>query len=222
MSGRVQGEKPSIVELREQMKNNFDQDQLNTDREITGTLENRVLLLFFARAGCEECREFVPVLNDFFKRLKDPFYVENPALLALVYISLDQTGEQQEVFLKELHKKSLFVAFEDSYRKELQTKFDVTRVPTVVVLRPDGTVLSGDAADDIRRLGAADCFQNWRESAELVERSFATNEEYEDLRLHSATDPVRRLKYKTMDDKRRNKWWHFWGKVPPLQAPPDT
>ena len=38
------------------------------------------------------------------------------------------------------------------------------------------------------------------------------NEEYEDLNLRSATDPVRRLKYKTEDDKRRKKWWNFWGK----------
>ncbi|CAL8330754.1 unnamed protein product [Lota lota] len=193
------------------VKNNWDQDELNTEREIIGTLENRILMLFFACAGCEKCREFVPILNDFFKRLKDPFYIENPALLALVYISLDQTEEQQETFLKELHKKSLFVAFEDSYKMELQAKFDVIHVPTVVVLRPDGSVLSANAVDDIRRLGA-DCFRNWQESAELVERSFMLNEEYDDLNLRSATDPVRRLKYKTEDDKRRKKWWNFWGK----------
>ncbi|XP_059902407.1 nucleoredoxin-like protein 1 isoform X1 [Gadus macrocephalus] len=194
------------------VKNNWDQDELNTEREIIGTLENRILMLFFACAGCEKCREFVPILNDFFKRLKDPFYIENPALLALVYISLDQTEEQQEKFLKELHKKSLFVAFEDSYKKELQAKFDVINVPTVVVLRPDGSVLSANAVDDICRLGAADCFRNWQEGAELVERSFMLNEEYDDLNLRSATDPVRRLKYKTEDDKRRKKWWDFWGK----------
>ncbi|KAG7265110.1 hypothetical protein CRUP_020067 [Coryphaenoides rupestris] len=172
------------------VKNNWDQYELNTEREI-------------------ECREFVPILNDFFKRLKDPFYIEKPALLALVYISLDQTEEQQENFLKELHKKSLFVAFEDSYRKELQAKFDVVRVPTVVVLRPDGSVLTANAVEDIRRLGA-DCFRGWQESAQLVERSFALNEVYDDLNLRSATDPVRRLKYKTGEDKRRTRWWNFW------------
>ncbi|KAK0136656.1 Nucleoredoxin-like protein 1 [Merluccius polli] len=193
------------------VKNNWDQDELNTEREIIGTLENRILMLFFACASCEKCREFVPILNDFFKRLKDPFYIENPALLALVYISLDQTEEQQENFLKELHKKTLFVAFKDSYRKELQAKFDVIHPPTVVVLRPDGSVLSANAVDDIRRLGA-DCFRNWQESAQLVERSFMLNEEYDDLNLRSATDPIRRLKYKTEDDKRRKKWWNFWGK----------
>lgn len=68
------------------VENNWDQDELNTEREIIGILENRIVLLFFASAECEKCLEFVPVLNDFFKRLKDPAYIEYPKLLALIYI----------------------------------------------------------------------------------------------------------------------------------------
>lgn len=130
------------------VENNWDQDELNTEREITGILENRIVLLFFACAKSEKCQEFVPVLNDFFKRLKDPAYIEYPKLMALIYVrfsstsaccsfsgmnintdfakllsfpfplsSLDQSEEQQESFLKEMHKKVLFLAFEDPYRK---------------------------------------------------------------------------------------------------------
>lgn len=68
------------------VENNWDQDELNTEREITGILENRILMLLFACAECDKCWEFVPVLNDFFKRLKDPAYIEYPRLLALIYI----------------------------------------------------------------------------------------------------------------------------------------
>lgn len=68
------------------VENNWDQDELNTEREIIGILENRILMLFFASADCVRCQEFVPVLNDFFKRLKDPAYIEYPKLLALIYI----------------------------------------------------------------------------------------------------------------------------------------
>ncbi|KAM3865415.1 nucleoredoxin-like protein 1 [Diretmus argenteus] len=193
------------------VKNNWDQDELNTEKEIIAILQNRIVMLFFASTECDRCKEFVPTLNDFFKRLKDPFYIETPALLALIYISLDQSEEQQESFLKELHKKSLFLAYEDPYRKELQAMFKVKDVPTVVVLRPDCSVLSPNAVEDIRRFGS-DCFRNWQEAAELVERSFMLNEEFDDLRLHSVTDPVRRLKYKTEDDKRRKRWWKLWGK----------
>lgn len=89
--------------------------------------------------------------------------------------------------------------------------FKVSDVPTVVVLRPDSSVLSLNAVQDICRFGS-DCFRDWQESAELVERSFMLNEEFDNLNLRSATDPVRRLKYKTEDDKRKKKWWQLWGK----------
>lgn len=68
------------------IENNWDQDELNTEREITGILENRIIMLFFASAESEKCLEFLPVLNDFFKRLKDPAYIEYPKLLVLIYI----------------------------------------------------------------------------------------------------------------------------------------
>lgn len=68
------------------VENNWDQDELNTEREIVGILENRITLLFFASAACQKCQEFLPVLNDFFKRLKDPAYIEYPKLLALIFI----------------------------------------------------------------------------------------------------------------------------------------
>uniref|UniRef100_A0A147A4U7 Nucleoredoxin 1-like protein n=1 Tax=Fundulus heteroclitus TaxID=8078 RepID=A0A147A4U7_FUNHE len=193
------------------VENNSDQDELNTEREIIGILENRILLLFFASAECERCQKFVPVLNRFFKKLKDPAYIEYPKLLALIFVSLDQSEEQQEKTLKELHKRTLFLAFEDPYRKELQAMFKVKDIPAVVVLRPDGSVLSPNAVQDISHLGT-DCFRNWQESAELVERTFMLNEEFDDPNLRSATDPVRRLKYKTEDDKRKKRWWKLWVK----------
>ncbi|XP_035993202.1 nucleoredoxin-like protein 1 [Fundulus heteroclitus] len=193
------------------VENNSDQDELNTEREIIGILENRILLLFFASAECERCQKFVPVLNRFFKKLKDPAYIEYPKLLALIYVSLDQSEEQQEKTLKELHKRTLFLAFEDPYRKELQAMFKVKDIPAVVVLRPDGSVLSPNAVQDISHLGT-DCFRNWQESAELVERTFMLNEEFDDPNLRSVTDPVRRLKYKTEDDKRKKRWWKLWVK----------
>lgn len=87
--------------------------------------------------------------------------------------------------------------------------FKVKEVPTVLVLRPDGTVLTPNAVQDICRHGA-ECFRDWQESAGLIERTFMLNEEFDNLNLRSATDPVRRLKYKTEDDKRKRRWWKLW------------
>lgn len=68
------------------VKNNKDQDELDTEREIVMRLQNRILMLFFASAECETCQEFAPTLHDFFKKLTDEFYVERSAQLVLLYI----------------------------------------------------------------------------------------------------------------------------------------
>lgn len=94
--------------------------------------------------------------------------------------------------------------------RELKAIFEVKEVPTVVVLRPDGSVLTPNAVQDICNCGAK-CFRDWQESAELIERTFMLNEEFDNLNLRSVSDPVRRLKYKTEDDKRKKRWWMPFG-----------
>ncbi|MED6245110.1 Nucleoredoxin-like protein 1 [Ataeniobius toweri] len=167
-------------------------------------LQNRILMLFFASAESETCQQFAPTLHDFFKQLTDEFYVERSAQLVLLYISLDQSEEQLENVLKELPKKSLFLAYEDPYRRELETMFNVKEVPTVVVLRPDCSILIPNAVEEIIQMGP-DCYRNWLEAAELIDRNFLMKEDFENKSMRSFSDPVRRLKYKVEDEKKKKK-----------------
>ncbi|XP_072513269.1 nucleoredoxin-like protein 1 [Salminus brasiliensis] len=186
------------------VKNNKDRDELDTEREIILRLQNRILMLFFASGDCERCQDFAPTLKDFFKKLTDEFYVERSAQLVLLYISLDSSEDQQEKFLKELPKRCLFLPYEDTYRKELGVMFEVEDLPTVVVLRPDCSVLSQNAVSEICILGP-DCFRNWQEGAELIDRNFMMNEEFDDSKMRSLTDPIRRVKYKVDDKKKKRR-----------------
>uniref|UniRef100_A0A3P9JNP0 Nucleoredoxin like 1 n=1 Tax=Oryzias latipes TaxID=8090 RepID=A0A3P9JNP0_ORYLA len=186
------------------VKNNKDQEELDTEREVVLRLQNRIVLLFFASAESDTCQQFAPTLHDFFKKLTDEFYVERSAQLALLYISLDQSEEQLENFLKELPKKSLFLAYEDPYRRELEAMFNVEELPTVVVLRPDCSILVPNAVQEIIRLGP-DCYRNWHEAAELLDRNFLITEDFQEKSMRSFTDPVRRLKYKVEDEKKKKK-----------------
>lgn len=68
------------------VKNNKDQDELDTEREIVGRLQNRILMLFFGSATCQSCQRFAPTLADFFRRLTDESYVDRSAQLVLLYI----------------------------------------------------------------------------------------------------------------------------------------
>ncbi|XP_076584784.1 nucleoredoxin-like protein 1 [Chaetodon auriga] len=186
------------------VKNNKDQDELDTEREIVLRLQNRILMLFFASAACESCQQFAPTLADFFRRLTDESYVDRSAQLVLMYISLDQSEEQQESFLKELPKKCLFLPYEDPYRRELEAMFNVEELPTVVVLRPDCSILIPNAVKEILSLGP-DCYRNWQEAAELINRNFMISEDFEPKSMRSWSDPVRRLKYKVEDERKEKK-----------------
>ncbi|KAI7810768.1 nucleoredoxin-like protein 1 [Triplophysa rosa] len=186
------------------VKNNRDRDELDTEREVILRLQNRILVLFFASGACERCQDFAPTLKDFFKKLTDEFYVERSAQLVLLYVSLDSSEEQQEKFLKELPKRCLFLPFEDPYRQELAVMFEVKDVPSVVVLRPDCSILSPNAVAEICSLGP-DCFHNWQEGAELIDSNFMMNEEFDEGKMRSVTDPFRRIKYKVEGKKKKKK-----------------
>ncbi|XP_026940436.1 nucleoredoxin-like protein 1 [Sagmatias obliquidens] len=177
------------------IRNNSDQDELDTEAELSRRLENRLVLLFFGAGSCPKCQAFAPILRDFFVRLTDEFYVLRAAQLALVYVSQDSTEEQQDLFLRDMPKKWLFLPFEDDLKRDLGRRFSVERLPAVVVLKPNGDVLTLDAADEIRRLGPA-CFANWQEASEVLDRSFLLPEDLDDPAPRSLTEPLRRRKYR--------------------------
>ncbi|NWS44879.1 NXNL1 protein, partial [Probosciger aterrimus] len=173
---------------------NREQDEVETERELCGALENKVLLLYFGSGQCPRCRRFAPLLKDFFLRLTDEFYVERASQLVLVYVSRDETEEQQSAFLRSMPRRWLALPFGDAFGRELELRFAVSEVPAVVVLKPNGEVIVGNAVEEIRSMGPA-CFRNWQEAAELVDRNFLLAEDFDKRSRKSITDPIRRLRY---------------------------
>lgn len=88
--------------------------------------------------------------------------------------------------------------------RELEAMFNVEELPTVVVLRPDCSILIGNAVEEILELGT-DCYRNWQEASELIDRSFMISDDFEQKSMRSFTDPVRRLKYKVEDERKKKK-----------------
>ncbi|NXA15065.1 NXNL1 protein, partial [Sapayoa aenigma] len=181
---------------------NRERDELDTERELRRALDNKVLLLYFGAGRCPRCRRFAPLLKDFFQRLTDEFYVERSSQLVLVYVSRDETEEQQSSFLRSMPRRWLALPFGDSFGRELELRFSVSELPAVVVLKPSGDVLVSNAVEEIRRMGPS-CFRNWQEAAELLDRNFrlAEAEDSENFSRRSLMDPLRRLKYKLDKDE---------------------
>lgn len=126
-------------------------------------------------------------------------------VLIKLYVSLDAKSKLQVFRLvsETSHESSLGSVWVLCCR-ELEAMFEVTATPTVVVLRPDGSVLSSNAVEEIQTLGPS-CYQNWKEAAELVERNFLMNEEYDQSQSRTLTDILRRHKYKVEDQKKNRR-----------------
>ncbi|XP_040202288.1 nucleoredoxin-like protein 1 [Rana temporaria] len=187
------------------LKNNRDQDELDTDKELWERLENRVLLLYFAESGSSRCQEFAPLLKDFFTKLTDEFYVHRSSQLALIYITRDRSEEEHDSFIKDMPKRWLLVPFEnEEFRRDLEVQFSVSEVPVLVVLKPSGQVISPNAVDEVVRLGPP-CFQNWQEVSEMIDRNFLPEEFCDSTASKSISDPIRRIKYKLESPEKKKK-----------------
>ncbi|XP_059846886.1 nucleoredoxin-like protein 1 [Hypanus sabinus] len=187
------------------IKNNRDRDELDTQQQLDNTLRNKVVLLYFGSSDCPRCQAFAPALRDFSKRLMDEYYVDRAAQLALVYVSQDQTEERQQCFLKTLHRKWLFLPFQDKYGRDLQRMYDVKEIPCIIVLKPNGDLITRNGVVEIATMGV-NCLKNWWEASDIIDRNFLLAEDFEEWSWKSLTDPLRQLKYrvKKMGTERDN------------------
>eukprot|EP00062_Callorhinchus_milii_P026498 gi/632988674/ref/XP_007883239.1/ PREDICTED: nucleoredoxin-like protein 1 [Callorhinchus milii] len=99
------------------IQNNRDRDELDTEQQVVRKLRNKVLLLYFGSGSCPKCQCFSLLLKDFTTRLLDEYYVERAAQLALLYVSQDQTEEQERKFLKTMPWRWLTLPFTDSFKR---------------------------------------------------------------------------------------------------------
>ncbi|XP_072420173.1 nucleoredoxin-like protein 1 [Chiloscyllium punctatum] len=175
--------------------NNRDRDQLDTPQELENKVRNKLVLLYFGSRECPKCQEFAPVLQEFSNRLLDEFYVERAAQLVPVYVSQDQTKEKEQQYLQTLHRKWLYLPFQDKYKRELRKKYNIKVIPSIVVLKPNGDLITRNGVAEISMMGVG-CFKNWWEASEIIDRNFLLAEDFEDWTWKSMTDPLRQIKYK--------------------------
>lgn len=91
-----------------------------------------------------------------------------------------------------------------SVHRELEAMFNVEELPTVLVLRPDCSILVPNAVEEIICLGP-DCYRNWQEAAELIDRNFMINEDLGEKSVCRLRDPMRKVKYKVEGEGRKKK-----------------
>ncbi|KAL4617562.1 nucleoredoxin-like protein 2 [Arapaima gigas] len=129
-------------------------------------LRNKVVALYFSAGWCPPCRDFTPLLCDFYTELVEER--EPPAQFEVVFISSDKSPEDMVEYYHELHGDWLALPWHDPYKHDLKKKYNITAVPRLVVVKESGEVITDKGRKQIRDQGLA-CFQNWLEVAEIFQ-----------------------------------------------------
>lgn len=81
-------------------------------------LHNNVVALYFSANWCPPCKDFTPVLKEFYEELQ-----ANELPFEVVFISSDKTEQDLDRYMKDYHGDWLAVPFGSEFIRELKQRF---------------------------------------------------------------------------------------------------
>lgn len=113
---------------------------------LVSELEGKTVGLYFSLSSFKRCDEFTPKLAEVYDKLK-----EKGEKFEVVFISLD---DEEEAFQQSLQNMPwLALPFKDKCCEKLVRYFELSTVPTLVVIGPDGKTLHSNIAEAIEEHG---------------------------------------------------------------------
>ncbi|XVE85082.1 hypothetical protein DITRI_Ditri17bG0063700 [Diplodiscus trichospermus] len=128
-------------------------------------LEGKTVGLYFSVSSYKGCADFTPKLAEIYKKLK-----EKGENFEIVVISLD---DEEESFKKSFVAPWLALPFKDKSSEKLTRYFELSTLPTVVVIGPDGKTLLSNVAEAIEEHGIEAYPFTPEKFAELAEKEKA-------------------------------------------------
>ncbi|KAI6238089.1 Thioredoxin domain-containing protein [Aphelenchoides fujianensis] len=100
-------------------------------------LRGKVVAFYFSAHWCPPCRLFTPQLKDF-------YYEANKGSddFEIVFFSFDRSDEDAESYVKESHGNWLYLLPSEDKVESISDKFGVEGIPALIVLKPDGSVIT--------------------------------------------------------------------------------
>ena len=125
-----------------------------TGKVVSGeTLCGKYVGLYFSASWCPPCRTFTPKLVEFHKANKGKFEV--------LLVSADNSEKAQANYMKKYMMPWLAVKHQSIAANLLVKKMGVSGIPYLVVLAPDGSVVTKDGRGDLDSLGDK-AFLKWK------------------------------------------------------------
>jgi nucleoredoxin len=114
----------------------------------------RIVGIYFSAHWCPPCRNFTPKLAEFYNEVNS-----EEKQFEVVFVSSDK----DEKSFKDYHNEMPWLAlpFGDPIVAEIKQKYQVRGIPTLVLLRPDGTTIDVDSRNDVT--AGPQSFKKWLE-----------------------------------------------------------
>ena len=110
--------------------------------------------VYFSAHWCGPCRSFTPQLAEFYNKAK----VSHPGQFEVVFASSDSSEEEFKSYFATMPWKSF--KFDDARIKAIKGQLQVGGIPTLTVIRPDGTVVVVEGDAEISE-GVDACIAQW-------------------------------------------------------------
>ena len=121
----------------------------------TPVKEAKLIGVYFSAHWCPPCRNFTPKLVEFYNKAN-----EKEKVFEVIFV----TSDRDETSFKEYFAEMPWLAldFNDPRRAEIKKLHNVSGIPTLVILKPNGSVLNVNARNDV---AAQSSFANWLSKA---------------------------------------------------------
>ena len=141
-------------------KFNFGSNLVNTSGATTLSPTAKLVGLYFSAHWCPPCRGFTPVLSEFYKTVN-----KDEKVLEIIFVSSDKDDEAFNEYYGTMPWIALDFKERDK-KAEWSKTFGINGIPTLVLLKSDGTKLIDNARGDVAGAGndAGNCLkvvQGW-------------------------------------------------------------
>ena len=132
---------------------------LNADGKVVliEELKGKYVGLYFSASWCGPCRTFTPKLIKFRDLNEEKFEV--------VLVGSDGSAKAQANYMKKYKMPWLALKNQSDKARELSLSLKVEYIPYLIVLDPDGNLVTKNGKEDVARLGS-DAFAFWQEVVE--------------------------------------------------------
>ncbi len=113
----------------------------------------KLIGLYFSAHWCPPCREFTPVLADFYNKVN-----ANGKQIEIIFVSRDESIYEFNDYYEEM--PWLTLSFEDLRTNTLKKEYECKGIPYLVILRSDGSLVTKTGRVDVTNSGEA-AIEKW-------------------------------------------------------------